>query len=114
MFNTKNFFLLSIFFILIGCSGADDSFDAIEVTISSSNDEPDYDEIYTISWQSNSSQCYAQSITGSWIGELPPSGSQEFVAKREGLANYGIQCRKSINFASASIDIEIQKDFIIL
>ena len=113
MINTKNFFLLSIFFLLIGCSGGDDdSFDAIEVTISSTNDEPDYDEIYTISWESNSSQCYAQSITGSWIGELPPSGSQEFVAKREGLANYGIQCRKSINFASASIDIEIQKDFI--
>ena len=48
MFNTKNFFLLSIFFILIGCSGDDDSFDAIEVTISSSNDEPDYDEIIAV------------------------------------------------------------------
>ena len=70
----------------------------MEVSISSSNEAPFYDETYTISWESNASQCYAASNTGSWLGELPPSGSQEFVAKREGVSNYGIQCRRSINF----------------
>ena len=113
MFKAKNLIFLSIFVLLAGCSGGDDdSINAVEVTISSSNEEPNYNETYTISWESNASQCYAQSITGSWLGELEPSGSQDFVAKREGLANYGLQCRTSINFASASTDIEVQKDFI--
>ena len=113
MFKAKNLIFLSIFVLLVGCSGGDDdSINAVEVTISSSNEEPNYNETYTISWESNASQCYAQSITGSWLGELEPSGSQDFVAKREGLANYGLQCRTSINFASASTDIEVQKDFI--
>ena len=40
---------------------------------------------YTISWQSNASQCYATSTTGSWLGELETSGSREFVAKEKGL-----------------------------
>ena len=75
-------------------------------------EEPNYNETYTISWQSNASQCYAQSATGSWLGELDSSGSQDFIAKREGVANYGIQCRTSIDFASASIDVQVQKDFI--
>ena len=113
MFKAKNLIFLSIFLLLVGCSGGDDdSINAVEVTISSSNEEPNYNETYTISWESNASQCYAQSITGSWLGELEPSGSQDFIAKREGLANYGLQCRTSINFASASTDIEVQKDFI--
>ena len=113
MFKAKNLIFLSIFLLLVGCSGGDDdSINAVEVTISSSNEEPNYNETYTISWESNASQCYAQSNTGSWLGELEPSGSQDFVAKREGLANYGLQCRTSINFASASTDIEVQKDFI--
>ncbi len=113
MFKAKNLIFLSIFVLLVGCSGGDDdSINEVEVTISSSNEEPNYNETYTISWESNASQCYAQSITGSWLGELEPSGSQDFVAKREGLANYGLQCRTSINFASASTDIEVQKDFI--
>ena len=113
MFKAKNLIFLSIFVLLVGCSGGDDdSINAVEVTISSSNEEPNYNETYTISWESNASQCYAQSITGSWLGELEPSGSQDFVAKREGLANYGLQCRTSINFASASTDIEVQKDFV--
>lgn len=113
MFKAKNLIFLSIFVLLVGCSGGnDDSINAVEVTISSSNEEPNYNETYTISWESNASQCYAQSITGSWLGELEPSGSQDFIAKREGLANYGLQCRTSINFASASTDIEVQKDFI--
>ena len=113
MFKAKNLIFLSIFVLLAGCSGGDDdSINAVEVTISSSNEEPNYNETYTISWESNASQCYAQSNTGSWLGELEPSGSQDFVAKREGLANYGLQCRTSINFASASTDIEVQKDFI--
>lgn len=113
MFKAKNLIFLSIFALLVGCSGGDDdSINAVEVTISSSNEEPNYNETYTISWESNASQCYAQSITGSWLGELEPSGSQDFIAKREGLANYGLQCRTSINFASASTDIEVQKDFI--
>ena len=113
MFKAKNLIFLSIFLLLVGCSGGDDeSINAVEVTISSSNEEPNYNETYTISWESNASQCYAQSITGSWLGELEPSGSQDFIAKREGLANYGLQCRTSINFASASTDVEVQKDFI--
>ena len=109
----KIFTVLPIFLLLISCSGgSDDSVAPVEVTITSSSEEPNYNETYTISWQSNASQCYAQSATGSWLGELDSSGSQDFIAKREGVANYGIQCRTSIDFASASIDVQVQKDFI--
>jgi hypothetical protein len=99
--------------LLISCSGSDgDSIPTLEATVTSSNDAPLYDETYTISWESNASQCYATSTTGSWLGELAPSGSQDFVAKRGGTANYGVQCRKSINFVNASTDVVVTKDFI--
>ena len=99
--------------LLISCSGGDDdNILVLEASVSSSNDNPAYNETYTISWESNASQCYANSTTGSWLGELDPSGSQEFVAKKEGISNYGVQCRKSINFVNASTDVDVAKDFI--
>ena len=113
MFKIKYLTLFSITLLLIGCSGSDDeSVSTLEATVTSSNDAPLYDETYTISWESNASQCYATSTTGSWLGELAPSGSQDFVAKRGGTANYGVQCRKSINFVNASTDVVVSKDFI--
>jgi hypothetical protein len=113
MLKIKYLTLFSITLLLIGCSGSDgESVSTIEATVTSSNDAPLYDETYTISWESNASQCYATSTTGSWIGELEPSGSQDFIAKREGTANYGVQCRKSINFVNASTDVVVNKDFI--
>ena len=112
MFKLKNFITLSVILALVGCSGNDsESLLTIEATVTSSNDNPAYDEVYTISWQSNASQCYATSVTGSWLGELEPSGSQDFVAKREGIANYGVQCRTSINFVNASTDVTVSKEF---
>ena len=112
MFKLNNFITLSVILALVGCSGSDsESLSTIEATVTSSNDNPAYDEVYTISWQSNASQCYATSVTGSWLGELEPSGSQDFVAKREGIANYGVQCRTSINFVNASTDITVSKEF---
>ena len=112
MFKLNNFITLSVILALVGCSGSDsDGLSTIEATVTSSNDNPAYDEVYTISWQSNASQCYATSVTGSWLGELEPSGSQYFVAKREGIANYGVQCRTSINFVNASTDVTVSKEF---
>ncbi len=112
MFKLNNFITLSLILALVGCSGSDsDGLPTIEATVTSSNDNPAYDEVYTISWQSNASQCYATSVTGSWLGELEPSGSQDFVAKREGIANYGVQCRTSINFVNASTDVIVSKEF---
>ena len=112
MFKLNNFITLSVILALVGCSGSDsESLLTIEATVTSSNDNPAYDEVYTISWQSNASQCYATSVTGSWLGELEPSGSQDFVAKREGIANYGVQCRTSINFVNASTDVTVSKEF---
>ena len=112
MFKLNNFITLSVILALVGCSGSDsDSLLTIEATVTSSNDNPAYDEVYTISWQSNASQCYATSSTGSWLGEIEPSGSQDFVAKREGIANYGVQCRTSINFVNASTDVTVSKEF---
>ena len=113
MFKIKYLTLFSFTLLLIGCSGSDgESVSTLEATVTSSNDAPLYDETYTISWESNASQCYATSSTGSWLGELPPSGSQDFIAKREGVSNYGVQCRKSINFVNASTDVVVSKDFI--
>ena len=109
----KHLFFLPFFLLLISCSGGDDdNTEVLQATIISSNETPQYDETYTISWESNASQCYATSLTSEWLGELPTTGSQDFIAKREGYANYGVQCRKSINFVNASVNVEVEKDFI--
>ena len=105
----KSIYLLPLI-LLLGCSGEDVAVDEIEVSISTSNETPSYNDTYTISWESNASQCYAQSSTNSWIGELPASGSRDFTAKRKGLSNYSIQCRISINFASASTEVNVSKE----
>lgn len=113
MFKIKYLAAFPIALLLMSCSGSDgDGVSTLEATVTSSNDTPLYDETYTITWESNASQCYANSTTGSWLGELAPSGSQDFVAKRGGTANYGVQCRKSINFVNASTDVVVSKDFI--
>ena len=105
----KSIYLLPLI-LLLGCSGEDVAVDEIEVVISTSNETPSYNDTYTISWESNASQCYAQSSTNSWIGELPATGSRDFFAKRKGLSSYSIQCRTSINFASASTEVNISKE----
>ena len=105
----KVLYLLPII-ILISCSNDDAGIEEISASINTSNDEPSYNDTYSITWESNASQCYAQSSTGSWIGEIPTSGSREFVAKRAGATNYSIECRTSINFANASVDINVQKE----
>jgi len=105
----KSIYLLPLI-LLLGCSGEDVAVDEIEVVISTSNETPSYNDTYTISWESNASQCYAQSSTNSWIGELPATGSRDFIAKRKGLSSYSIQCRTSINFASASTEVNISKE----
>ncbi len=112
MFKLKYLLIFPILFILVGCSGDDELAPELVVTISTSNEEPEYNETFTISWESNASQCYAQSTTGSWLGDVGTSGSRDFLAKREGLANFGIQCRTSINFAGATVEVNVQKDFI--
>ena len=112
MFKLKYLLIFPILLILMGCSGDDESAPELLVTISASNEEPEYNETFTISWESNASQCYAQSTTGSWLGDVGTSGSRDFLAKREGLANFGIQCRTSINFAGATVEVDVQKDFI--
>ena len=112
MFKLKYLLIFPILLILMGCSGGDESAPELLVTISASNEEPEYNETFTISWESNASQCYAQSTTGSWLGDVGTSGSRDFLAKREGLANFGIQCRTSINFAGATVEVDVQKDFI--
>ena len=83
----NSIFLLPLI-LLLGCSGEDVAVDEIEVVISTSNETPSYNDTYTISWESNASQCYAQSSTNSWIGELPATGSRDFIAKRKGLSSY--------------------------
>ena len=113
MFKINLLNTIPVILLLISCSGGDDdNRSVLEASISSSNDNPEYNETYTITWESNASQCYANSTTGSWLGELDPSGSQEFVAKKGGISNYGVQCRKSINFVNASTDVDVSKDFI--
>ena len=53
MFKLNNFITLSVILALVGCSGSDsDSLLTIEATVTSSNDNPAYDEVYTISWRS--------------------------------------------------------------
>ena len=82
MFKIKYFAAFPIALLLMSCSGSDDDgVSTLEATVTSSNDTPLYNETYTITWESNASQCYANSTTGSWLGELAPSGSQDFIAK---------------------------------
>ena len=108
MFKAKNLIFLSIFVLLVGCSGGDDdSINAVEVTISSSNEEPNYNETYTISWESNASQCYASGPL--WSGERELSGSEEFTIKRGGNYTFILECRRNNEFKNQAVLISVNK-----
>ena len=104
-------FILSIFFIVSCGDGNDENIAPIEVIMSASSEEVEYEEEYTISWESNASQCFATSQTGDWNGEKPTSGSETFLAKRRGVHNFGLDCRTSINFAQGSVNVSVNKTF---
>ena len=112
-------FILSIFFIVSCGDGNDENIlnkqlenDRKQKTDKLvTSEEVEYEEEYTISWESNASQCFATSQTGDWNGEKPTSGSETFLAKRRGVHNFGLDCRTSINFAQGSVNVSVNKTF---
>ena len=72
MFKIKYFAAFPIALLLMSCSGSDDDgVSTLEATVTSSNDTPLYNETYTITWESNASQCYANSTTGCLLYTSP-------------------------------------------
>ncbi|MDB9996778.1 hypothetical protein OAE05_00315 [Gammaproteobacteria bacterium] len=107
----RKYFSISLLgLLLVSCGGGSGTTPiTVEVTIASSAETVQYNESYTISWTSTGSQCYA---SGGWSGEKSISGSETFIAKRNGPIGYGIECRKNNIFAQAQAVVELEKDFV--
>ena len=103
-----SFFILTS--IIVGCGGGSSVTPVeIEVTLDSSAETVQYNDTYTLSWASNSSQCYA---SGGWSGEKPITGTETFTAKTKGPIGYGIECRKNNVFTQAQVVVTLEKEFI--
>mgnify|MGYP001157413914 FL=1 len=104
----KNF-TLTIFALLIlgACSVDQEELEELFVELETSAESVEYGEGFTLTWNSNASQCYA---SGSfWFGEKPPSGSEDFLIKRGGDGTYILECRRNNEFANQALIVTVNK-----
>ena len=101
---TLNTFAL---FILGACSVDQEELEELFVELETSAESVEYGDSFTLSWNSNASQCYA---SGSfWFGERPTSGSEEFTIKRGGTGTYILECRRNNEFANQALEVTVNK-----
>ena len=94
-------------FILGACSVDQEELEELFVELETSAESVEYGDSFTLSWNSNASQCYA---SGSfWFGERPTSGSEEFTIKRGGTGTYILECRRNNEFANQALEVTVNK-----
>ena len=94
-------------FILGACSVDQEELEELFVELETSAESVEYGEGFTLTWNSNASQCYA---SGSfWFGERPTSGSEEFTIKRGGTGTYILECRRNNEFANQALEVTVNK-----
>ena len=94
------FLLLSI--LLTSCGVQQDELEELYLDISISSGEVAYNEEFSVSWESNGSQCYGE---GYWSGEKALSGTESFAIKRRGIFNFLMECRRNNEFILSLIHI---------
>ena len=94
-------------FIVGACSVDQDELEELFVELETSAESVEYGDSFTLSWNSNASQCYA---SGSfWFGEKPISGSEDFTIKRGGTGTYILECRRNNEFANQALEVTVNK-----
>ena len=102
----RNLLLLLSLFIIASCSDKDEPLEDLFVELTTSSETVNYGDSFTLSWNSNASQCYAQ---GRWSGEKPTSGSEEIENKRGGDSPYVLECRRNNEFKNQALTVTIVK-----
>ena len=93
--------------VLAACSVDQEELEELFVELETSAESVDYGESFTLTWNSNASQCYA---SGSfWFGERPISGTEDFTIKRGGTGTYILECRRNNEFANQALEVTINK-----
>jgi len=99
--------ITSALLILAACSVDQEELEELFVELETSAESVDYGESFTLSWNSNASQCYA---SGSfWFGERPISGTEELTVKRGGSGTYILECRRNNEFANQALEVTVNK-----
>ena len=103
---TKNLLILFALLILAACSDKEDPLEDLFLELDASSENVDYGDAFTLTWQSNASQCYAG---GRWFGEKPTSGSEEIEIKRGGISTFIMDCRRNNDFINQAVAVTIVK-----
>ena len=98
------FLLLSV--LLTSCGVQQDELEELYLDISISSGEVAYNEEFSVSWESNGSQCYGE---GYWSGEKALSGTESFAIKRRGIFNFLMECRRNNEFINRGVAVDVSK-----
>ncbi|RCL44378.1 MAG: hypothetical protein DBW93_01910, partial [SAR86 cluster bacterium] len=103
---TKLLKFLIISILLTSCGVQQDELEELYLDISISSGEVAYNEEFSVSWESNGSQCYGE---GYWSGEKAVSGTESFAIKRRGVFNFLMECRRNNEFINKGVAVDVSK-----
>ena len=102
----KNLFILFALILLAACSDKEEPLEELFLELDASSENVDYGDSFTLTWNSNASQCYA---AGRWSGEKPIQGTEEISIKRGGISSFVLDCRRNNEFINQAVAITIFK-----
>ena len=102
----KNLLILFTLLVLAACSDKEEPLEELFLELDASSENVDYGDSFTLTWNSNASQCYA---AGRWSGEKPVQGTEEFTIKRGGINSFVLDCRRNNEFINQAVAITIIK-----
>ena len=102
----KNLLILFTLLVLAACSDKEEPLEELFLELDASSENVDYGDSFTLTWNSNASQCYA---AGRWSGEKPVQGTEEITIKRGGISSFVLDCRRNNEFINQAVAITIVK-----
>ena len=103
----KNLLILFSLLVLAACSDKEEPLEELFLELDASSENVDYGDSFTLTWNSNASQCYA---AGRWSGEKPIQGTEEISIKRGGISSFVLDCRRNNEFINQAVAITIVKN----
>ena len=102
----NNLLILFSLLVLAACSDKEDPLEDLFLDFETSSESVDYGDSFTLTWNSNASQCYAG---GRWFGEKEITGSEELEIKRGGTSTFIMDCRRNNEFINQAVAVTIVK-----